>query len=169
MSDVLTVNVEGLEPLMKRMSVLPKNLQKRGLAAAARKGAAVIRDAAKKNAQSIDDPETANQIAKNIAVQTSARQGKRVGGAVARVGVRGGAKKTAPVKRTLQERLFRENTEPDKGNPGGDTWYWRFVEFGTSRTRAQPFLRPAGEQSRQPAFDATAVELEKQLEKLELL
>ena len=31
----------------------------------------------------------------------------------------------------------------DKKNPGGDTWYWRFEEFGTATNNAHPFLRPA--------------------------
>lgn len=30
-----------------------------------------------------------------------------------------------------------------KDNPGGDTWYWRLVEFGTEKTGAKPFMRPA--------------------------
>jgi len=28
-------------------------------------------------------------------------------------------------------------------NKGGDTFYWRFLEFGTKSIKARPFMRPA--------------------------
>ena len=31
----------------------------------------------------------------------------------------------------------------DKTNPGGDTFYWRFIEFGTQKIGARPIMRPA--------------------------
>ena len=34
-------------------------------------------------------------------------------------------------------------TGGDKDNPGGDTWYWRLIEFGTVKMPAKPFMRPA--------------------------
>ena len=34
-------------------------------------------------------------------------------------------------------------TAGSKENPGGDTFYFRFLEFGTSKAPATPFLRPA--------------------------
>jgi len=30
-----------------------------------------------------------------------------------------------------------------KANPGGDTFYWRFLEFGTETAPAKPFMRKA--------------------------
>ncbi|MNN92971.1 hypothetical protein D3C81_2113340 [compost metagenome] len=41
-------------------------------------------------------------------------------------------------------------------NPGGDTWYWRMLEFGTSRMAARPFLRPVADQAGQKAVDTFA-------------
>ncbi|CUI04680.1 Phage protein [Janthinobacterium sp. CG23_2] len=42
------------------------------------------------------------------------------------------------------------------GKPGvkGGAFYWRFVEFGTAHSPAQPFLRPAYESKKQAAADA---------------
>ena len=53
-----------------------------------------------------------------------------------------------------------------KGLPGGDTFYWRFVEFGTKYVAARPFMRPAFDQNTQTATDATAVELSAGLDRL---
>ncbi|MEO8466243.1 MAG: HK97-gp10 family putative phage morphogenesis protein [Gammaproteobacteria bacterium] len=131
------------------MRSLSVKLQKKALAAAVRKGANLVRDAAKAGAMAIDDPATAESIYKNVGVSFSARESRRQGGIVYRVGIRGGARKGK-----------------GGGGPGGDTWYWRLVEFGTSRTQARPFLRPALENNAERATDAIAAELNRQLDKL---
>ncbi|MBR7685911.1 HK97-gp10 family putative phage morphogenesis protein [Acinetobacter nosocomialis] len=92
---------------------------------AARKGINKVRDAARQNAQLIDDPETRANIAKNIKVAAG-----KVGNRdliKMRVGVDGGASFAAALKFTS----------------GGDTRHWRFVEFGTAFTPAVPFMRIA--------------------------
>ncbi|HCT3318159.1 TPA: HK97 gp10 family phage protein [Acinetobacter nosocomialis] len=92
---------------------------------AARKGMNKVRDAARQNAQLIDDPETRANIAKNIKVAAG-----KVGNRdliKMRVGVDGGASFAAALKLTS----------------GGDTRHWRFVEFGTAFTPAVPFMRIA--------------------------
>lgn len=92
---------------------------------AARKGMNKVRDAARQNAQLIDDPETMANIAKNIKVAAG-----KVGNRdliKMRVGVDGGASFAAALKLTS----------------GGDTRHWRFVEFGTAFTPAVPFMRIA--------------------------
>jgi HK97 gp10 family phage protein len=35
---------------------------------------------------------------------------------------------------------------------GGDAWYWFWVEFGTSKQKAQPFMRPAFESQKRRAL-----------------
>jgi len=35
----------------------------------------------------------------------------------------------------------------------GDVYYWRFVEFGTAKMAARPFLRPAFEAQKQNALE----------------
>lgn len=95
----------------------------------------MIRDAARTGARQLDDPHSPEQIWRNVAVfGGGARREKQAGGVIMRVGIRGGA-------RNMQK--YGEFKGKGKGNPGGDTWYWRLVEFGTSRTAAKPFMRPA--------------------------
>lgn len=43
-------------------------------------------------------------------------------------------------------------------------FYWRFLEFGTVKMRARPFLRAAFEQTKQPALDAIIARLKKRVE-----
>lgn len=145
-------NLTGLDQALERLRELPKRIQRSGLRKAGRAGINIVRDAARANAKRIDDPATASNIAKNIAVQVSAKRSRQVGGLVIRVGVRGGARQYQPENQT---------------NSGKDTWYWRLVEFGRGSVRAkankvlanrskgqffgksvgparaQPFLRPA--------------------------
>lgn len=92
---------------------------------AARKGMNKVRDAARQNAQLIDDPETRANIAKNIKVAAGKTGNRDL--IKMRVGVDGGASFAAALKLTS----------------GGDTRHWRFVEFGTAFVPAIPFMRIA--------------------------
>lgn len=151
------VKIEGLAAIERKLKQLPQRIGNNAMRRALRKGANVIRDAARNNAKRIDDPETRDKIWKNIAVASGGRRReRRAGGPMMRVGVRGGAK---PLKKGT-----------DTGLSGGNTTHWRFIELGTSDTRAQPFLRPAGAEKAGAAIDATVkamdTEIDKELRKL---
>ena len=148
----LSVKITGVNTIVDRLSQLPTKVQRREARRAARRGAVVFRDAIRRNADRLDDPASKEKIAKNIAVQESRRQGKIEGGIVMRAGVMGGARKSAQ--------------KAGKGLPGGDTFYWRFVEFGTKFVSARPFMRPAFATNTQAATDATAIELSAGLDRL---
>ena len=153
----LDVDVKGLAEIERKLKLLPERVGNNAMRRALRKGANVIRDAARANAKRIDDPETREMIWKNIAVAGGGRRReKQAGGPMMRVGVRGGAR---PLKKGT-----------DTGLPGGNTTHWRFVEFGTSQARAQPFMRPAAASSAGAAYQAFAAaapaELDKELRKL---
>lgn len=153
----LDVDVKGLAEIERKLKLLPERVGNNAMRRALRKGANVIRDAARRNAKAIDDPQTREQIWKNIAVSGGGRRRERqAGGVMMRVGVRGGAR---PLKKGT-----------DTGLPGGNTTHWRFVEFGTSQARAQPFMRPAAASSAGAAYQAFAAaapaELDKELRKL---
>lgn len=148
----LEVQLHGVEELRAKMRKLPEAIARRAMRRALRKGAAPIRVAARANAQRIDDPTTRDMISKNIAIQSgSPRREQANGGPMVRVGVMGGARPTP------------RGTE--SGLPGGDTTHWRFVEFGTSEARAQPFMRPAMASSANAVFDTTLVAMDAEMEK----
>lgn len=153
----VVVNVEGLEKLEKKLRQLPQRIGKNATRRALRKGANVIRDIARTNAKRLDDPKTSESIEKNIAVQGGgAKRERQEGGPVMRVGVRGGARNMTK---------YGEFNGHGKGNPGGDTFYWRFLEFGTSQMAARPFMRPAMAQGAEGALNTTASALDAEIDK----
>lgn len=152
---VMQIKVEGLEQVRRKMAALPKKFALAGAKRGLRKGANVIRDAARRNAKRLDDPKSAEDIAKNITTQGgSAKRNRSEGGVVMRVGVMGGAR---------SKRSGVDYT--GKAAPGGDTWYWRLLEFGTSKMAAQPFMRPALSENVESAISASVTALNTELDK----
>lgn len=143
MADRLDFNIIGVEQLSAKLKVISDDIKFKGGRFALRKAANLVRDAAKKNASKIDDPKTAENIEKNIAVRWSSKTFKRNGNLKFRVGVRGGAQSYGNTRENRRKGRAGKTYKTDggKGNPGGDTFHWRFAEFGTSRSRAQPFMR----------------------------
>lgn len=140
---------------MGKLKKLSNRAATNAMRRALRKGANVVRDAARANAKRIDDPASRAEIQKNIGVQAGGRRRERAaGGPMMRVGVRGGA---------------RYRKDGGQGLSGGNTTHWRYVEFGTSSARAQPFMRPAAVSSVSRAADvvssAAQVELDKEIAK----
>ena len=129
MVDPVAANVEGLEPLLARMDSISFDLRKKGGRFAMRKAANVIREKAKENARQIDDPSSAESIAENIVIRFSPKDFKRNGNLVFRVGVLGGARGHAAASGEVKGK--------GKSNPGGDTFHWRFIEFGRGAVTAK--------------------------------
>ena len=129
----MPVKIEGLDALRTRMRDLTTKESDKIFKAATRKSSLVFRDRARLNAQGIDDPKTRESIAKNIVSAFSSRTFRRTGNIMFRVGVLGGAKTYSNTKANVRSGKAGKTykTDGDKGNPGGDTFYWRFVEFGT--------------------------------------
>lgn len=136
---------DGMDEALAKMRGLAPGLVKKGIRAAARRGAKVFADAAKVGAKRIDDPQSAANIAKNIVIRESGKEGKKLNAIVMRVGVKGGAR-------------------PDNHDPK-NTGHFRFLEFGTSEMRAQPFLRPAMTSNIDRATAAVVRELIPQIDK----
>ncbi|MBS3670195.1 HK97-gp10 family putative phage morphogenesis protein [Vreelandella boliviensis] len=157
MTEPLNVNVEGLEPLLARMDNLSFDLRKKGGRFAMRKAANVIRDKARQNAAQVNDPKTPEEIAANIVVRFSPKDFKRNGNLVFRVGVLGGARGHAAASGEVAGK--------GKNNPGGDTFYWRFLEFGTVNMPAQPFARRALSENIQAATDQFVLHYNKSLDR----
>lgn len=139
------IKVTASRDLIDRLSTLPDKLQKKGAVRAARKAMRVALNAARAAARDLDDPESAERIFKNIAIQNSPRTGRRIGGVAMRLGVLGGARAYAGTRENVRKGRAGQTyrTSGSKNNPGGDTWYWRFLELGTRRTAVQEFLEPA--------------------------
>ena len=146
---MIEAKLHGIEALTAKLSAVKFETRYRGGRFALRKAAQVWREAAKANAQRLDDPETGRSIAQNIAERWNARLYKATGDLAFRVGVMGGA---------------RSQNNPDE-SAGAPTPHWRFFEFGTEKMAAQPFMQPAAEQNVQSATDVFIAQYGKALDR----
>jgi len=149
MADV-SFSLTGADEVLQRLQSLAVRTQKRSVKRAARKAMTIVRNAARKNAKAIDDPDTRERIFKNIVLQESGNAGRRVGGIVMKVGVKGGA------------GVNKHSTSRDHLS-GGDTRHWRMVELGTVNNRATPFMRPALRDNIQQVTDTFMTELNNEI------
>lgn len=154
MADSIDFTLVGMDKVLDNFDKLDFEVKRKGGRFALRKAANFIADKARSNASRIDDPKTANDIAKNIAVRWSSRTYKSTGNLAFRVGVMGGAGGSKP-------------DEYYASNPGGATRYWRHIEFGSENNKpAQPFMRTALEDNIAGAINVFGDELEKKIARL---
>lgn len=167
MADGIKFDVSGLDGIKEKLAQLSTEANFKGGRAALRKATAVLREQARSNARRFDDHETDEAIWKNIDMRWNGRAFKRDGQLPFRLGVLGGARKYGDTVENRRKRRVGETykTGGSRGNPGGDTWYWRFKEFGTAKMRADPFLRPVADQAGQKAVDTFALEFDKALDR----
>ncbi len=148
----VTVKIEGLADIERKLKLLPQRVGRNALKRAMRKGANVIRDQARNNFGSINDPGTPENIAKNVVVQSGSRKREKQEQAVVmRIGVLGGSR--------------AKKRKDASGNPGGDTWYWRLLEFGTSRFAAKAPMRKDMAAGAEKAFSVTAANMASETDK----
>ena len=123
------LSVQGLDRLNRKLTQLSNPKKAKQIARkAGRQAMNLVRDAARTNAKAIDDPETREKIHKNIVTQGGkSRNSNEI---VIRVGVKGGAGRN-------------QHSVSTAGLSGGDTRHFRYIEFGTSKIPATPFLRPS--------------------------
>lgn len=147
--------IQGLDEVLRKLKAVKTDVKMKGARFAGRKSANLIQRAAIRNAAKINDPATAEEIAKNVSVRFSSKTFRRTGDVEFRIGILGGARQYAQTRANVRKGRAGKsyNTAGDRSNPGGDTWYWRFQEFGTSKAPARPFMRPALEENIGPATD----------------
>lgn len=151
-------HVKGLEGLLLALRELPTEVAgKNGGPArgALARGAKIIRDEARLNA-----PKDSGELAKNIVMKRDTKPRQSGVGERYTVGVRGGSKRYANTKRNV-----RKGRAGAEYKTAGNTYYWRFKEFGTEKMKAEPFLRPAFESKKQQALSVIAETLRKGIER----
>lgn len=152
MSDTIEIEIKGLEQLRAKLKSVSDDVQFKGGRFALRKAANLIANKVKESAKTIDDPKSAADISKNVAVRWSGRYFKRTGDLKFRVGILGGAGGSA--KASSFEKF-----------PGKDTRHWRFIEFGTKKMRAQPFMLPSLRNNISPATNEFVVQYGKAIDR----
>lgn len=147
--------------LLLQLKSLPVKVQRKVVASAMRKGAAIVRKAAQTKAKTFDRAETPNKVWKEVTVRTNSRLGRQNNGYALSVGVKGGARRyTNNAKNRRQGRVGATYEGP------GKVYYWRFLEFGTQKMKAQPFMRPALSENVEQVMDVVAAELDTRITQL---
>jgi HK97 gp10 family phage protein len=122
-----TQQIHGFDALAAKLREIPIAMRKRVLRNALAAGGRLVRDTARANAPVLQAPapyRTAGLLRKSIVVRTS-KQSRRAGDVGVFVNVR-------PAKSGA--RGAKSKTDP---------FYWRFVNFGTKKMAARPFLTNA--------------------------
>ncbi len=143
MSD--TPNLTGFKELAAALRELPQRVAKNGLRAAVGAGAAVIRKGARARA-----PKDSGEMAKDIMIK---RERDTPGGDTF------AARYSVFVLSGKKSRL-----KGKKRNVQRDSYYWKFVEFGTSKMPAQPFMRPTYEAEKEDAVAAIGEKLDQRIQ-----
>jgi HK97 gp10 family phage protein len=132
-----TVQWRGFRELEQNLRLLSSEMRERGVKLMMSRAAVPMRDDAKSRAPILSEPDPRR---KPGTVRNAIRIWRKRSTKYAvtyYVGVRALGRKAI---RTFKQKTGRSSTE----NPN-DPYYWRYLEMGTSKMRARPFLRPAFE------------------------
>lgn len=145
------VHVQGLKELSQALKALPENIARNVLRGAVNAGARLVREEARQKAPVMQEAVPNHQppgTLKRSIVSTFVRELSNLQQVTYFVAVR-------------QGKRYRHQGKA--GTLSQDAYYWRFVEFGTSKMSARPFMRSAFEAKKQEAVQAMAEYLAKRI------
>ncbi|MDH6185484.1 HK97-gp10 family putative phage morphogenesis protein [Polaromonas sp. CG_23.6] len=148
------MQLTGFKELAAALRELPERVARNGLRAAVNAGAGVIKQEAIAKAPEATGALKANFYQKQIREQSGPMQQTFY------VGVRKGVAKYASNKANKRSGKAGKAYKDD-----GTTFYWRFMEFGTSKIAPRPFLRPAFETKKEDAVNAIGAKLDERIQK----
>lgn len=154
--DGIHVHLAGVDELRRALKGVPEKLRKRGIRHALRKAGRVISGEAKRLAPVLKGTAKRRQrgtVRKAIAVRSS-KFARRLGNEGVFINVR-------PLRGKRQLKLGKAGAK----NPN-DPFYWQFLEFGTKKMRARPFLRPAARRKSQEAINTFMRSVKPYIDKL---
>ncbi|OWQ56401.1 hypothetical protein CEE60_02700 [Stenotrophomonas maltophilia] len=159
------VSIQGLDGLLRSLREAPKAVQGRAVQTGMRKGGNVIRDDARRRAPKASGLMASQIVTRRANARNRTRAGVGKGGEYFTVGVKSGRRRKYANTKRNQRRGRAGKSYVDRGW----AYYWRFLEFGTKKLRAQPFLTPAGEakgpEAAQVIIDETWSALNSQMRK----
>lgn len=154
-----TVEVEGLGELLRRLEALPKEIAgknggpvRRALGRAAR----LVRDEVRANAPKRTGKLEANVIAARVRDDRPPGVSERFV-----VSVRGRKARYADTRENRRAGRVGQTYQRD-----GEAFYWKFIEFGTAKMAARPFIQPSFAARAADALDEFTKALGADLEKI---
>jgi HK97 gp10 family phage protein len=129
MASTVIIKIEGLEGIKQAMKDLSNEVNKRIARSATLAGTQIVKEAAIKNA-----PVLTGNLKKNIILKRNT--------------------KTNLTSEFLVTVRQGKRTKKQIAQGLGDAFYAKFLEYGTVKTPAQPFLRPAFDNNKEVAANA---------------
>lgn len=147
------VKLQGFDALAEKLRAVPGAMRKKVIRNALAAGARPVRDVARQHAPVLSKSvpyRTAGLVRKSIVVRTSkaAKQAGDVGVFINVRPAKGAKFKTingSVLGLKISQRVQTRASLRGARSPV-DPFYWRFLEFGTAKMAARPFLRPAARQ-----------------------
>lgn len=121
--------IRGIREIIDKLNALPDKLRNKAVRSAVRKGANIIRDAARSKV-----PIKTGNLRKSIITSNSRTKNKDI----------------VASKVRLAQRKSKKASSP---------FYGYFIEFGTSKMVAKPFLRPALDEKESEVLSTTMNEI----------
>lgn len=150
MATTVRVEVKGLRELGKALSALSADVQKKAANSAVQAGAAIVRNAAKRKAP-VSNPAATPEVPPGfLRDNIIARRQRKKGNYTAQYAV------------TVRHKGKKAAGREDGTNP---YQVGIFNEFGTVKMPAQPFMRPAFEETKQQALGAIQKRLKQRIDK----
>lgn len=134
MADSVTVKIEGLGELRRALMALPDKIRRKALLKPMRAAMKVVLQAARDAAPVLQTPDprrTKGTVKKALTIRTS-KESRRAGNVGLFINVR-------PLNKARAQTAVRKGRTVRSVDP----FYWRFLEFGTRKMAARPFLTPA--------------------------
>lgn len=147
MSDIKTgtISITGLSDLEKKLDQFSDRIAKNILSGAIRAGAVVIQKEARRFAPQSDKEHQLGKGTKSVIIKP--------GSLKKAIKVRVAPRKSRTVPITYWVYVSSK------------MWYWKFVEFGTSKMDSKPFMRPAFDAYKSDALEAIRSYLDARIDK----
>lgn len=150
MADGVRVEISGFREIEVALKQLGGPVARSAMRAAARAGAEVIRDEARRRVP-VDTGLTYHSIVARVRRDERTGTGSAVRFAVGVLVRRAGGNRIRRGRSILAVTV--DKTVRREVLAAASPYYWRYVEFGTRRKPARPFLRPALEAKAQAAME----------------
>ena len=153
-----TIQITGLSELDKRLREMPDKLARNVMRGAVRAGAAVIQKEAKARVPVAKKAHLLKSYKSKLWKHyRAAKYGTWIQPGNIKRNIKVSPAKKAP-RGTIEYHVYIS----DKNK---NTYYWKFLEFGTSKMAAKPFMRPAFEAQKEAATVAIREYMAKRIDK----
>lgn len=153
---MIELNIKGADDLKRALEQIATKMQNNVLRSAVREASKPVLDEARARAPVLTAPDPRRKpgtLKRAIGIRSPRIKGRMVVGGV-----------TVRSQSPKQVAAFKARTNKKAADNPNDAFYAPFVEFGTAKMRARPFMRPALSARAQSAIDALGAKIRERLD-----